>query len=422
MLPEFNSAYAENLDQEDLLRDFRQQFHLPVLHEKTAAYFCGNSLGLQPKGAEASISKELRDWANLGVEGHVFAERPWVSYHEQFSPLLAKITGSKPNEVVAMNALTVNLHLLMVSFYRPTTTRFRIICEQKAFPSDIYALESQAKLHGLDPKMAIREIAPREGSVEIHHEDIIEAIREEGDQLAVVMIGGVNYYTGQVFDMQAITREAHAVGAIAGFDLAHAIGNIELHLHDWDVDFAAWCSYKYLNSGPGGVAGIYIHEKHSSNPNTFRLTGWWGHDKASRFKMDPEFIPIPTAESWQMSNAPVISLAVQLSSLELFEQAGMPALLDKARKLNSYADLLLREVQNMPGFEGMFSIITPASRGCQLSLLFHRDGRKMFDYLLENSIIADWREPNVIRIAPVPLYNSFTDVFRLAETISSFKH
>jgi kynureninase len=251
MLPEFNSAYAENLDQEDLLRDFRQQFHLPVLHGKTAAYFCGNSLGLQPKGVEASISKELRDWANLGVEGHVYAERPWVSYHEQFSPLLAKITGAQPNEVVAMNALTVNLHLLMVSFYRPTSTRFRIICEQKAFPSDTYALESQAKLHGLDPKKTIREIAPREGSVEIHHEDIIKAIREEGDKLALVMIGGVNYYTGQVFDMQAITQEAHAVGAIAGFDLAHAIGNIELHLHDWDVDFAAWCSYKYLNGGPG---------------------------------------------------------------------------------------------------------------------------------------------------------------------------
>ena len=387
---------------------------------KEAIYFCGNSLGLQPRTTQAYIQQELDDWQRFAVEGHVEARLPWVSYHEQFAPLLAPLLGAKPLEVVAMNALTVNLHLLLVSFYKPTKQRFKIICEKKAFPSDQYALESQVKLHGLDPAQTIREIEPREGSAEIQHEDILAAIAEEGSQLALVMIGGVNYYSGQVFDMQSITRAAHEVGAIAGFDLAHAIGNVEMKLHEWNVDFAAWCSYKYLNSGPGSVAGAYIHEKHCTNPETFRLTGWWGHNKERRFLMEPEFSPILTAEGWQMSNAPVLSMAAHRAALELFAKAGMSSLRQKSVKLTGYADALLREVLEKPSHKNLFSIITPDSRGCQLSLLFHRNGRAVFDYLFQKGIIGDWREPNVIRIAPVPLYNSFSDVYKLALALSEF--
>lgn len=417
----FSEEYANELDSADELSSFRDRFYIPKVNNKDAIYLCGNSLGLQPKSVEANIRIELEDWANLGVEGHVHARRPWLNYHEQFAAPLAKLTGSKETEVVAMNALTVNLHLLLASFYRPTKTRFRIICEEKAFPSDTYALQSQAKLHGLEPEIAIREIRPREGQAHISEEDVLNAIAEEGDSLAVVMIGGVNYYTGQVFDMQKITKAAHDVGALAGFDLAHAIGNIKLNLHDWKVDFAAWCTYKYLNSGPGGVSGIYIHEKHASNPETFRLSGWWGHDKASRFQMEPEFIPIPTAESWQMSNAPVISMAAHKASLDIFDEAGIDRLVVKSKKLTGYLNEMLLEIQQMSVQSGLFSIITPELRGCQLSLLFHRDGKKMFNYLSENGVIADWREPDVIRVAPIPLYNTFTDIYQFAKLIRDFK-
>jgi kynureninase len=320
-----------------------------------------------------------------------------------------------------MNALTVNLHLLMASFYRPTSTRFRIICEEKAFPSDTYALQSQAQLHGLNPNDVIREIRPRKGQAHISEEDVLKAIREEGDALAMVMIGGVNYYTGQVFDMKTITEAGHAVGAMVGFDLAHAIGNIKLNLHDWNVDFAAWCTYTYLNSGPGGVSGIYIHEKHSSSPETFRLSGWWGHDKASRFQMEPEFIPIPTAESWQMSNAPVLSMAAHKASLDIFDEAGIDRLISKSHKLTGYLNDLLLEIQQMSTHEGLFSIITPRERGCQLSLLFHKNGKAMFNFLSENGVIADWREPDVIRVAPIPLYNSFQDIYQFATLIRDYK-
>jgi len=418
MLTHYRAEEASKADESDTLKAFRTRFLIPKINGNQVVYLCGNSLGLQPAATAASIQQELDDWARLGVEGHVHARRAWLPYHEFFANSLSKITGALASEVVAMNALTVNLNFLMLSFYRPDKNRHRIIYEQKAFPSDVYALQSQVKLHGGDPEKSIRMISAREGRHDIAHEDIIAAIEEEGHSLAMVMIGGVNYYTGQAFDMQSITKAAHAVGAIAGFDLAHAIGNIELKLHEWDVDFAAWCSYKYLNSGPGGVAGIYINEKHSSNPETFRLAGWWGHDKKTRFLMEPDFVPIPTAESWQMSNAPILSMAAHRAALDLFDEAGMPQLILKSKALTGFAETLLKEVLLQPGREGMFTIITPEARGAQLSLLFHRDGRKMFDHLTSKGIIADWREPNVIRIAPVPLYNSFLDVYRFAEAIS----
>lgn len=409
------------LDAADSLSAFRSRFRIPLHEGREIAYFCGNSLGLQPKATSDFIAQELDDWAQLGVEGHTEARRPWVKYHEFLTDDLATLTGSKSSEVVAMNALTVNLHLLMASFYRPTSTRYRILCEAKAFPSDQYALQSQVEWHHLLPADALVEVHPRPGAHHIETEDLLQAIREQGDALALVMIGGVNYYSGQVFDMEVLTRAAHEVGALAGFDLAHAIGNIELKLHDWEVDFAAWCSYKYLNSGPGSTAGIFIHERHASNPQTFRLKGWWGHNKAERFKMGPVFEAIPTAESWQMSNAPVLSMAAQMASLQLFREAGMPRLLEKSKALTALADTLLRHLQHEGPLAGSFEIITPAARGCQLSLLFHRKGRAVFDHLFRNGVVADWREPDVIRLAPVPLYNSFADVYRLAEILSQFE-
>jgi len=418
--PLFSEGYAAKCDREDALAGFRSEFLFPQINGKDAVYFCGNSLGLQPKSTQTEILQELNDWHHLGVEGHVHAQRPWVSYHEQFAPLLGPLVGANETEVVAMNALTVNIHLLMVSFYRPTGKRFRIICEAKAFPSDQYALESQVRMHGMEPSEVIREIAPQAGKDTIDQADVLRAIAEEGDQLALVFIGGVNYYSGQVFDMERITHAAHAVGAVAGFDLAHAIGNVELQLHRWNVDFAAWCSYKYLNSGPGSVAGVFVHEKHCTRKDVFRLTGWWGHNKTRRFLMEPDFEPIPTAESWQMSNAPVLSMAAHLASLKLFERAGMQNLITKSKALTGYADQLLTQVLQNQSANPLFKIITPAERGCQLSLLFLRNGKRVFEYLLEKGIIADWREPDVIRIAPVPLYNSFSDVYLFALALNEF--
>jgi kynureninase len=417
----FSEAYAFQCDREDALAGFRNEFLFPQINGKDAVYLCGNSLGLQPKSTRTEIIQELDDWHHLGVEGHVHAQRPWVSYHEQFAPLLAPLVGEHESEVVAMNALTVNIHLLMVSFYKPTAKRFRIICEAKAFPSDQYALESQVKMHGMDPGEVIREIAPRDGVETIDIDDVLRAIAEEGDQLALVFIGGVNYYSGQVFDMERITTAAHAVGAVAGFDLAHAIGNVELKLHSWNVDFAAWCSYKYLNSGPGSVAGIFVHEKHCTRKDVFKLTGWWGHNKQRRFLMEPEFEPIPTAESWQMSNAPVLSMSAHLASLKVFERASMPRLIEKSKALTDYTTKLLMQVLENQAPSPLFKIITPNERGCQLSLLFFRNGKRVFEYLLEKGIIADWREPDVIRIAPVPLYNSFNDAFLFARALNDFQ-
>lgn len=412
--------YAQQQDEHDSMSHFRSKFFIPQINGKDSIYFTGNSLGLQPKTAKGYIETELEDWASLGVEGHVHARHPWVSYHEMFPPLLAKIVGCKENEVVSMNQLTVNLHLLMVSFYRPTKQRYKIICESKAFPSDQYAFESQVQFHGLNPNEAIIEVSSRVGEHTIRQEDIIKAIEDNSDSLALVLFGGVNYYTGQLFDMKSITDAAHKAGAYAGFDLAHAAGNAELYLHDWKVDFACWCSYKYLNSGPGGVAGVYIHEKHTTNNALPRFAGWWGTSKSNRFKMLPEFEPIPTAEGWQLSNAPIFSMAVHKASLDIFEEAGFEKLLIKAKKLSNYLLFVLDEI-NASQKHKVIEVITPRhekEKGCQISMLMLERGKEIFDELSAKGIIADWREPNVIRIAPTPLYNSFEDVWRFGEIIS----
>jgi kynureninase len=413
--------YAKYLDDQDPLRTLRDNFYIPLVNGKEAIYFTGNSLGLQPKTTQDYVLNELEDWANYGVEGHHHARNPWIDYHEMFPVLLSKVIGAKENELVVMNQLTVNLHLLMTSFYRPTKERFKIICEAKAFPSDQYAIESQVKLHGLDPKATIIELAPREAEHNLRTDDILAAIEQYGSSVALVLFGAVNYYSGQVLDMPAITQAAHAAGAYCGFDLAHAAGNVSLQLHDWNVDFACWCSYKYLNSGPGGVAGVYIHERFVTDTNIPRLAGWWGHDKESRFKMDKEFIPIPTAEGWQLSNAPILSMAAHKASLDIFEQAGMDQLMEKSRSLTEYLFYILDQL-NASSTDPCIEIITPrnpAEHGCQVSMLMLRDGKKIFEELKKQSVIADWREPNVIRIAPVPLYNSYTDVYRFGEIISS---
>lgn len=414
-------GFAQNEDKQDSLREYRSDFFIPQHQGSDSIYFTGNSLGLQPKKTKEIIETELNDWAKYGVEGHFHAKHPWYSYHEMFSEPLARIVGAKPSEIVAMNGLTVNLHLLMVSFYRPTKNRFKIICEEKAFPSDQYALESQVKFHGFDPKEAIIEVSPREGKHTIEHEDILSAIKEHGSELAMLMIGGVNYYSGQLFDMSAICQAAHKEGATVGFDLAHAAGNVKLKLHDWDVDFAAWCSYKYMNSGPGSVAGIFVHEKHEYNNDLPRFAGWWGYNKEDRFKMKPGFDPIKGAEGWQLSNAPVFSMAIHKVSLDLFEKAGIENLIAKSKKLTAYLEFVIMDVSDEKE-DVNFEIITPSDpneRGCQLSILCHGKGKPLFDRLTDNGVFADWREPNVIRIAPVPLYNSFEDVFKFGQILNS---
>jgi len=411
--------FAKTLDNEDPLQQFRERFFIPQHNGKDCIYFTGNSLGLQPKTTSAYVQQELDDWARLGVEGHFQAKNPWLPYHEIFPKQLSAIVGCLPQEVVVMNQLTVNLHLLMVTFYRPTAQRYKIICEAKAFPSDQYAFESQVKYHGLDPAAAIVEVAPREGEHTLRTEDILSVIRQHRDSIALVLFGGINYYTGQLFDMKAITETAHQVGAYAGFDLAHAAGNAELHLHDWDADFACWCSYKYLNSGPGGVAGIYIHERHAKNTELPRFAGWWGYTKETRFRMEKGFEAIPTAEGWQLSNAPVLSMAAHKASLDIFEEAGMDQLHAKRKKLAAYLHFILHDINGRQR-EKSIEILTPATeeeRGCQVSMLMLKKGKEIFDILTREGVIADWREPNVIRVAPVPLYNSFEDVQRFGEIL-----
>jgi kynureninase len=414
-------AFAKSLDEQDPLKKFRSRFFIPRHNGKDCVYFTGNSLGLQPKTTARYVQQELDDWAKLGVEGHFHAKNPWMPYHEIFPKQLSAIVGCKEQEVVVMNSLTLNLHLLMVSFYRPTKERYKIICEAKAFPSDQYAIETQAKYHGFDPAETVIEVLPREGEHCLRTEDIVSVIKQHGNTVALVLFGGVNYYTGQLFDMKMITEAAHTVGAYAGFDLAHAAGNAELHLHNWSVDFACWCSYKYLNSGPGGVAGIYIHEKHATNTAIPRFAGWWGYTKSTRFKMEKGFEAIPTAEGWQLSNAPVLSMAAHKASLDIFNDAGMMQLHSKRKMLGDYL-LFVIERCNAQSAETIIEVITPRNkdeRGCQVSMLMLKDGKKVFDELVKQGVIADWREPNVIRIAPVPLYNSFEDVYRFGEIISS---
>ncbi|MBA2746647.1 MAG: kynureninase [Flavisolibacter sp.] len=413
MTYQHNLEFALKLDQEDPLQLYREKFFIPQHSGKDVIYFTGNSLGLQPKTARDYVLQEMDDWAALGVDGHVKARHPWVSYHELFPELISKIVGALPVEVVVMNQLTVNLHVLMASFYRPDGKRYKILCEAKAFPSDQYAIESQALLQGLDPKEVIIEVGPRNGEFHIRTEDILASIEEHAAELAVVMIGGVNYYNGQVMDMSAITRAAHKAGAYAGFDLAHAAGNIKLELHDWDVDFACWCSYKYLNSGPGGVAGIFIHQKHASDPSFPRMAGWWGHEKAERFQMKQGFKAIPTAEGWQLSNAPVLSMAAHKAALDIFESVGMEALIRKSKLLTGFLFFILDNI-NKEHQEKIVEVITPRNEGaygCQVSILMIKNGKEVFDALKAKGVVADWRAPNVIRVAPVPLYNSFEEIW-----------
>lgn len=411
--------FAEKLDREDSLKEYRSKFYMPPGKKRAEQlYFTGNSLGLQPKSVESYLLQELEDWKKYGVEGHFHGKNPWFSYHHFFEKE-AKVVGAKPEEVVVMNNLTVNLHLLLVSFYRPTKSRYKIIMEAGAFPSDMYVIESQVKHHGYDYDDAVIEMTPRVGEHALRTEDIIAKINETGDELALLFFSGVQYYTGQVFNIKELTDAAHKVGALAGFDCAHAAGNIKMELHDWNVDFAAWCTYKYMNSGPGGVSGVFVHEKHGNDPTTPRFAGWWGHKESERFQMKRGYIPEPGAAGWQLSNAPVLTMAAHKASLDMFDEVGMDALVEKGKKLNSFLEQVVMDAQN-ENHKLEFEIITPEERGCQLSMLTNENGKALFDYLTENDVIADWREPNVIRLAPVPLYNSFMDIWEFGELLKSF--
>lgn len=409
-------AYALEQDAKDPLKSYRDQFHIPKDKEGNEwLYFCGNSLGLQPKITQEYIQQELKDWANLGVEGHFEAKRPWMPYHEFLTEQMAKIVGAKPIEVVVMNTLTTNLHLLMVSFYQPTKTKYKIVIESDAFPSDRYAVESQLKFHGFDPAEGLLEWKPREGEELLRMEDLEALLEAEGDEIALLMIGGVNYYTGQYLDIKKIAELGHAKGAMVGIDLAHGVGNIQPELHDSGVDFAAWCTYKYLNSGPGSLAGLFVHERHAYNKDLNRFAGWWGHDKETRFNMRYDFNPIPGAESWQLSNPPILSMAAIKASLDIFNEVGMEALREKSEKLTAYFEYLINDIDT-----DRIKIITPTDpkeRGCQLSIQVKNADKSLHQKLIDKHIISDWREPDVIRCAPVPLYNTFEDVYKMVEEL-----
>lgn len=410
--------FALEQDEKDPLKGYREQFHIPLQENgKECLYFCGNSLGLQPKKTGEYVNQELEDWAKLGVEGHFHAQNPWMPYHEFLTDSFSRIVGAKKEEVVAMNTLTANLHLMMVSFYRPNKSRYKIVIEADAFPSDIYAVGSQIQFHGFDVASSLIKLKPRAGEVAIRTEDIEKLIEQEGDAIALIMLGGVNYYTGQVFDMAAITDMAHKKGIVVGFDLAHAAGNILLNLHEWGVDFAVWCTYKYLNSGPGSVAGCFVHEKHHKS-NLPRFAGWWGHNKENRFKMPTDYEPIHTAEGWQLSNPPILSLAAIRASLSIFDEVDMEQLTAKSKQLSAYFSYLLNTIET-----DRIEIITPDQRGCQLSIRVKDSNKEMYDFITKRGVVSDWREPDVIRIAPVPLYNSFIDLYQfykiLEEAVSS---
>lgn len=412
-------SYAQQLDREDPLCDFRQQFIIPEENGEQQIYLLGNSLGLQPRRTAEYIQRVLAQWARYGVESFFLGDEPWMQYHDHLVGPLANIVGARPAEVVVMNQLTVNLHLMMVSFFHPAGKRRKIICEAKAFPSDQYMFETHIKHLGLDPAEILIEISPRDGEHTIRAEDILQTILSTGDELALVLWGGLNYYTGQVFDMAAITRAAHSVGAKCGFDLAHAAGNIALQLHDWNVDFACWCSYKYLNAGPGAIGAAFIHERYHNDPTIHRFAGWWGYDKATRFAMQPGFNPIPTAEGWQLSTPSPILYAAHRASLEIFTEAGFDRLLIKGRMLSAYLLYLLDDI-NARSASPIIEVITPRNdqeRGCQVSMLMHQKGREVFELLGQSGIFADWREPNVIRVAAVPLYNRFEELWRFADRI-----
>ncbi|MEP2279273.1 kynureninase [Maribacter sp.] len=409
--------FARSLDAKDNLKTYRDEFIFPKINGEQVIYFTGNSLGLQPKRTKSFVDEVMKDWAELAVEGHFYAEKPWWDYHERLAAPLAKVVGALPEEVSVMNTLTVNLHLLMVSFYNPTKKRFKILCEEKAFPSDQYMFQSQVRFHGLDPEETIVELKKREGEHHWRTEDILEKIEELGDELALVLIGGVNYYNGQVMDMKTITKAGKAVGANVGWDLAHAVGNVELNLHEWDADFASWCSYKYMNSGPGNASGIFVNKKHLNKKDIQRFEGWWGTKKDTRFLMKPEFEPMENADAWQISNVPILSVAPYLASLTMFEEVGMDKLIEKRNLIVSYLEYILHEIDKEVA--SSFEIITPKDRGCQLSVFLHGQGKSLFNYLMENGVVTDWREPNVIRLAPAPFYSSYEDMYRFGQILKA---
>lgn len=410
-------AFAQELDRKDPLREYRDRFHIPrQANGKEHLYFCGNSLGLQPKSTRSFVEQELLDWENLGVEGHFHARNPWMPYHEFLTESTARLVGALPSEVVVMNSLTVNLHLLMVSFYRPTKERYKIIMEADAFPSDKYAVKSQLRFHGIDPEEGLIELRSRSGHPVVPTEEILETIEQEGNQVALIMLGGVNYYTGQVFEMEKITRAGHAKGCTVGFDLAHGAGNLHLRLHDWGPDFACWCSYKYLNSGPGGLSGIFVHERHGQRTDLPRFAGWWGHNKDNRFKMPDDFEAMPGAEGWQLSNPPILAMAALRASMEIFNEVGMEALREKSELLTGYFARLI-EARNEDDNLRIITPSDPAQRGCQISLQARTNGRMIFDRLTAEGVICDWREPDVIRLAPVPLYNRFEEVWEFVDLL-----
>lgn len=417
---ENNLPFAQTLDLRDPLKEMRDEYLFPQHNGKEFIYLCGNSLGLQPKVAKEVLKKQLDNWQNLAVEGWFDGDSPWMFYHKELKQLMAPIVGAKPIEVCPMNTLTINLHLLMVSFYQPKGKKFKIIMEAGAFPSDQYAIESQVRFHGYDPAEAIIEVKPREGEYTLKTADIIKSIHDNGAEIALVLFGGVNYFTGQWFDMPAITKAGHEIGAMVGFDLAHAAGNVPLQLHDWDIDFACWCSYKYQNAGPGGISGIFVHEKHFNNTSLNRFAGWWGYKEEKRFKMEKGFIPELGADGWQVSCTQVMPMALYHASLQLFEKAGFINILrDKSKALTSYLFYIINQVNNALG-EEQFKIITPQSeedRGAQVSIIAKANGKKIFDQLVSNHVLGDWREPNVIRLSPVPMYNSFEDIFKTGQLL-----
>lgn len=404
------------MDESDPLKKFRNEFLIPKHNGKEVIYLCGNSLGLQPKSLKTYLDEQLLNWENLAVEGWFEGKTPWMFYHKEMQKLMAPIVGAKPAEVIPMNTLSVNLHLMMVSFYRPKRKRIKILMEAGAFPSDQYAVESQIRFHGYDPDQCIIEIHPRKGEDTLQTADIISAISQHSDEIALILFGGINYYTGQFFDLEAITKAGHSVGAYVGFDLAHAAGNVPLKLHDWNADFACWCTYKYLNSSPGGISGVFVHEEHFNDEKLNRFAGWWGYQVSSRFKMTKGFIPQNGAEGWQLSCSPVLLMAAHKASLTIFNEAGgMEEIRKKSILLTSYLEFIIKGINQFVG-EEQFKIITPSnneSRGTQLSLIAKKDGKKIFDELVNQRIIGDWREPNVIRLSPVPLYNSFEEIFEL---------
>jgi kynureninase len=412
-----DSDCAREMDRADPIAGYRDRFHLPLKADSSdLVYFTGNSLGLMPKTARGFVDQELDDWQHLAVEGHIKAKSPWLPYHEFLTEQMARIIGAKPIETVVMNSLTVNLHLMLVSFYKPNDHRYKVVIEKGAFPSDQYAITSQIRCHGRDPRDTLIELTPREGESTLRTDDIIETIERQGDSIATILLGGVNYYSGQAFDMKIITEAGHRVGAIVGFDLAHAVGNLELQMHDWDVDFAVWCSYKYLNGGPGAVAGAFVNERFAHSFDLCRLAGWWGHDKDSRFLMGPEFRPIPGAEGWQISNPPILQMAALRASLEIFDEVGMPALREKSERLTGYLEFLVDNIG-----DDRISIVTPrdpAERGCQLSIGVKGGDRSLHQRIVSEGVSADWREPDVIRVAPAPLYNSFSEIFKFSQILS----